>query len=350
MHGCMQGAADAAQLGFSELAEQHGFLVVYPEQQTANNSARCFNWGGVYGDMTALKKGQLENQSIKEMVDKMKADHGVDPNRVYVAGFSAGGAEAVLVAATWPELFKGAASIGGIPYACPASYMEVFNCQNPGVDRTPAAWGDKVRAANSGFAGPWPRMSIWQGSADVTVGTRNRTELVEQWTNVTGANAAPATTETVAGSKHETYTGVSGVLVESWEVPGMTHGVPVKPGDGCGVAGQYAFDKGICAPAKIVDFFGLSALTPPGKDAGATSSPDAGKPSSSASSSSSSSSSSSGGAAPGDAGPAGNSASGELGSRNGSTCSAAPGGSGSLAWLGAALAAIGLVARRRSGR
>ena len=197
MHGCTQSATDAEAWGWNELANQYGFVVGYPEQQTANNSARCFNWGGNYGDMTNIQRNHGENASIKQMVDKLVGSHAIDTKRVYVVGFSAGAAEAVLVAATWPDVFAGAASIAGIPYACPASYMDVFTCQNPGVDHTPAEWGTRVHNAFAGYHGPYPRMSVWQGSADTTVGTKNRTEIVRQWTNIFGASDTPAITSTV---------------------------------------------------------------------------------------------------------------------------------------------------------
>src|SRR5690349_19197933 len=50
MHGCMQGATDAAGTGWNSVADDFGFVIVYPEQQTNNNQMRCFNWAGEYGD------------------------------------------------------------------------------------------------------------------------------------------------------------------------------------------------------------------------------------------------------------------------------------------------------------
>src|SRR5512143_1043929 len=50
MHGCSETAESAAATGWNELADQLGFLVVYPEQQTGNNPLGCFNWAGDYGN------------------------------------------------------------------------------------------------------------------------------------------------------------------------------------------------------------------------------------------------------------------------------------------------------------
>ncbi|MBK6694905.1 MAG: PHB depolymerase family esterase [Myxococcales bacterium] len=264
LHGCTQSAADATHWGWNELADQAGFVVGYPEQQTANNSVRCFNWGGEYGDLANLQRGKGENESLKQMVSALVAAHGLDAKRVYVVGFSAGAAMALVAAAAWPDVFAGAASLSGIPYACNATYSEVFTCQNPGVDRTPKDWGDRVRKAFPSFSGSFPKVSVWQGATDTTVGTKNRREIVKQWTNVHGASDTATSTDTVDGAKRERFAdGTGKIVVESYEVPGMTHGVSVAPSQGCGKVAAYSFDKGICTSRRVAEFFGLVAAAPP---------------------------------------------------------------------------------------
>lgn len=356
MHGCTQGAADAAKTGWGDLADQLGFVVVYPEQQTANNSVRCFNWGGEYGDMTNLQRGKGENQSIKEMVDKALAAHGGDPKKVFVVGFSAGGAESVLVAAVWPDVFAGAASIAGIPYGCPASYSDVFSCQSPGKSLSADEWAKRVKAANPGFSGAWPRMTVWQGDADTTVGTANRGEIVKQWAGLHGLDAAsPTTKDTVDGQAHSAWKDSGGVVqLETYVIAGMPHGVPIKANAQCGSAGQYTLDKGICAAQHIAEFFGIASAPPPsgssssGGDGGASSSGSSGK---SASSSSGGSSTSTGGL-PGSTGNGASPSDGENGyGRAQSTCAtsaAGASGASSLAALG--LVALGLTLGRRARR
>jgi poly(hydroxyalkanoate) depolymerase family esterase len=340
MHGCTQTAADATRYGFDALADANGFVVGYPEQQTANNPLRCFNWAGEYGNPANVTRGQGENLSIKQMVDKLVADNKLDPKRVFVAGFSAGAAEALLAAATWPEVFAGAASIAGIPYNCTTTYAEVSSCQKPGKTFTADAWGDKVRAAHPSFAGPWPKVSVWQGSSDTVVGPANRAQITKQWSNVHGLSETPQVTDTVDGQKREVWKDASGaVVVESYEIAGMDHGVPIMAG--CGAAGAYAYDKGICASKRIAELFGLvgAGATPtPSVDGGAGG--DSGtKPTGPE------------GSAGKDAGPTGsaNAAAEEeaFGNRNGSTCSMHEGGASSP---GAFLAAFGLVVAARSAR
>ncbi|WP_404351391.1 hypothetical protein [Phycicoccus jejuensis] len=118
---------------------------------------------------------------------------------------------------------------------------------NPGVDQTPAAWGDLVRAASSGYTGKRPLVSIWQGTSDTTVAPMNAGELRDQFTNVAGLSQTPTSTGTVAsGVTHEDYAG----RVRVTRVQGMTHGTAVDPGTGtaqCGTAGASFIDTSVCA-------------------------------------------------------------------------------------------------------
>lgn len=338
-HGCTQGATDATRFGWSELAEQHKFVVGYVEQPTTNNPLRCFNWAGEYGDPANVQRGKGENLSIKQMVDKLVESHGVDTKRVFAVGFSAGGAEAVLAAATWPEVFAGAASVAGVPFNCTTVYAEVSGCQKPGKDFTPEAWGDRVRAAHPGFAGPYPRMSVWQGSADGVVGPGNRTQIVKQWTNVHGL-AQAGVADTVDGHKHEVWKSASGVtMVETYEIAGMDHAYPIAAG--CGTAGAYVADKGICATKRVADFFGIAGGPSPIPSDGGTASGDGGKSSPSPSPSGSASGTPKGASATDD----------PIAERAGSTCSMhAPGSTSGASGAFGALLVGGLVAAVRRAR
>ncbi len=275
MHGCTQGAADFQPTGWSALAETRKFYVVYPEQTTGNNQLRCFNWAGEYGDPTNLKRGEGENLSIKQMVDKMKADYSIDPARVFVVGFSAGGAESALMLATWPDVFAAGAVIAGVPFDCGRSVNEATSCMSPGKDLSPADWAAKVKAAYPAFTGPYPRVSIWGGSNDFTVRPLNRSELVDQWTGVHGIDLVADETQTLGAHTRKAYKDNAGTtLVEVYELAGMGHGVPVDVMSGCGATGGFAFDVKLCAAGRVTDFFGIGT-TPPLPDAGT---PDAGTP------------------------------------------------------------------------
>jgi poly(3-hydroxybutyrate) depolymerase len=96
LHGCSQQASGMIPTGFLDLADEYHFYLVLPQQRSGNNPVNCFNWAGEYGDPANLVRGQGENLSIKQMIDKMKADHSIDAAHVYVAGFSSGAAFAAV--------------------------------------------------------------------------------------------------------------------------------------------------------------------------------------------------------------------------------------------------------------
>src|SRR4029450_3683520 len=101
--------------------------------------------------------------------------------------------------------------------------------------------GRRVKAALPSFTGPWPRISIWHGTSDGTVGPNNRTQLARQWSNVHGLRENPSITDTVDGQEHAAWKSTEGdVVVETYAIRGMGHGVPVVPSTGCGKTGQYA--------------------------------------------------------------------------------------------------------------
>lgn len=255
MHGCTQTAANMEAAGWNALADAYKFTVVYPEQTTGNNPVRCFNWAGEYGDPANLVRGQGENQSIIQMIDRAISTHAADPNKVYVVGFSAGAAFAAVLAATWPDRIAGVSIMSGIPYRCATTVNGAYSCQSPGVSKTAAEWGDLVRGSRTG---PYPRIQIWHGASDSIVVPMNADELVEQWTNAMGISATPTQTEMVNGATRNVYGG--GVL-ETYRVPSLGHAVAAGT-DSVGACpttvGSYFSNKGICATVRAAMFFGLA--------------------------------------------------------------------------------------------
>jgi len=257
LHGCTQNATGyGTGSGWVQLADRFGFSVVLPEQQSTNNSSKCFNWFQS-GD---ISRGQGEAESVAQMVRRQLTDTGADPARVVVSGLSAGGAMTAVMLATYPEMFANGGVVAGIAYKCATSMIDAFSCMNPGKNLSPAQLGDAVRGA-SGHTGPWPTVSVWQGDADFTVRPANATELVEQWTNVHGIPATPTSTDTVAGYPHAVYASGGRTLVETYTITGMGHGQPLDPGtaDGqCGQAGAYLLDVNICAAWHMSAAWGLT--------------------------------------------------------------------------------------------
>ena len=260
LHGCSQSASSYdAETGWQLFAARWQFALLLPQQQSANNASGCFNWF----ESVDTTRGQGETLSIKQMVDRMIADHGIAASRVYVTGLSAGGAMTSTLLAAYPDVFAGGAIIAGLPHRCATSQSAAFSCMNPGSNLTPAQWGDKVRASST-WTGPWPVVSIWHGDGDFVVRPMNLTESLEQWTNVHGIDQTPEVSDTVGGFPHKVYKTASGqTRVETYTITGMGHGTPVDPGTGetqCGTAGAYILDVNLCSSYYIGRFFGLDNL------------------------------------------------------------------------------------------
>ncbi len=258
MHGCAQNAQDFADhSGWPLIADRLGFRMVFPQQRITNNPFRCFNWF-----LSAnSRRGSGEALSIKQMVDRMKADYGVDANRVFVTGLSAGGSMTSIMLATYPEVFAGGAIMAGTPYGCAKKLTESLTCLQPGVEKTPQEWGDIVRNASTGTH-TWPSVSIWQGSADHLVAPRNASEEVKQWTNVHGVAQIPSASNTVSNASHQIFTNASGKqVVELYSINNMGHGQAINPGaqsQHCGNAEPFFLNVGICSAYYVSKFWGLA--------------------------------------------------------------------------------------------
>lgn len=284
LHGCGQSAADVDdESGWRELADRLGFALLLPEQKwgfwLGNHPFGCFNW--YYRD--DQQRGEGEPLSIIQMIDNMIASHGIDPTRVYATGLSAGGAMTTVLLATYPERFAGGAIIAGIPYGCSSvpsyvpewaipywagwlGYVNPLVCLNPGIDRSPRQWGDRVREATASPPAVWPSVSIWQGTADQTVAPTNARELVEQWADLHDLDPSRYRQEQINGHLHRTFTDARGdAVVQLYLIQGMRHGMPIDPPlpgsaapDHCGIAGDYILPAGICASYQIARQWGLT--------------------------------------------------------------------------------------------
>ncbi|MFJ9410785.1 alpha/beta hydrolase family esterase [Streptomyces sp. NPDC101393] len=256
MHGCTQNAADYGRdSGWIELADRWGFSVVLPGQTAANNANSCFNWFEP-GD---IRRGSGEAASIAQMVERQRTDSGA--SKVYVTGLSAGGGMTTVMMAAYPESFAGGGVVAGLPYGCAQAAGSPYVCMYVGASQSPAQWGDRVRAADPGYGGPWPTLTVVQGTADTTVKPVNAADLVEQWTHVHGADGTADVNDTVGGYPHAVYRDAGGApVVETYAITGMGHGQPVDPGTGaaqCGRAGAYVLDVNLCAAYEVGRGWGL---------------------------------------------------------------------------------------------
>jgi poly(hydroxyalkanoate) depolymerase family esterase len=258
LHGCTQTAANYdLGAGWSTLADRYGFVLLLPQQQASNNLNSCFNW--FLAD--DIERGKGEARSIRQMVETMILDHGIDRSRVFVTGLSAGGAMTSVMLATYPDTFAAGAVIAGLPYRTATNVKEAFESMFQVRARSAREWGDLVRAA-SPHQGPWPRISVWHGGADPVVKPENADQIVKQWTDVHGLNDEPTLTETVDGFPRQVWLNRAGDnVIESYTIPSMAHGTPLATGgfdEHCGVPGAFLLEVGISSSYHIARFWGLT--------------------------------------------------------------------------------------------
>jgi poly(hydroxyalkanoate) depolymerase family esterase len=256
LHGCTQNAAGYDNhSGWSQLAESEGFALLFPEQQRSNNPNLCFNWF----QPEDIRRDQGEAASIRQMIERMVLDHGLDRGRIFVTGLSAGGAMASVMLAAYPEVFAGGAIIAGLPYGVANTVPEAFDRMR-GYHLPDAARLQALVREASDHAGPWPTLSIWQGDADRTVSAANAEAILEQWRGLHGVGVKPAHAETVDGFPHQVWCNREGrAVIERYDIPGMGHGTPLDSAEPGETAGAYMLDVGISSTRRIAQFWGLAS-------------------------------------------------------------------------------------------
>jgi poly(hydroxyalkanoate) depolymerase family esterase len=219
LHGGTQDAEDfAAGTRMNALAEEHGFIVAYPSQSKAANASLCWNWFSPENQM----RGRGEPAIIAGITEKIVAEYAVDPARVFVAGLSAGGAMAVVMGATYPDLYAAVGVHSGLPYRSAADLPSAFAAMRG--DTRPPQGRRSRKSRGTGDDSPGIRTIIFHGDADNIVHPSNAANMVEAeigGESVEHAEAGHATNR--AHTRTVTRDKTGAVVVEQWLVHGSGH-------------------------------------------------------------------------------------------------------------------------------
>jgi poly(hydroxyalkanoate) depolymerase family esterase len=109
LHGCRQTALSFARGSrMNQWADAGGFMVLYPQQSMTRQVQRCWRWF-----QPDDAHGGAEADLIAALIRAECARHALDPERVYIAGLSAGAGMAALVALRHPRLIAAVAMHSG---------------------------------------------------------------------------------------------------------------------------------------------------------------------------------------------------------------------------------------------
>ena len=246
LHGGTQDGDDfAAGTRMNDLAEEHGFIVAYPSQSKAANASLCWNWFAPEHQ----KRGAGEPSIIAGLTHEIVASYGVDPGRVFIAGLSAGGAMAAVMAATYPEMYAAIGVHSGLPYRAATDLPSAFAVMRGGTGHR----GRRARKPRGAAAVDSPRVRtiVFHGDADNIVHPSNATGIVGA--SKAGESIDRAETRSPDG---RTYTRTvirdrSGTaVVEDWLLHGSGHAWSGGSADG-----SYTDPSGPDASREMLRFF-----------------------------------------------------------------------------------------------
>lgn len=236
LHGCSQNPDDfAAGTAMNNLAEVHDLLIVYPGQTSANNPASCWNWFRSTDQM----RGQGEPAILAGMTRELALEFNIGREHTFVAGLSAGGAMAMVMAETYPELFAGAGIHSGLDYGSASDVASALAAMRGSHSPSAASRSTRVPV----------RMIVFHGASDSTVHPTNSDRIAARVGSSTKEQASPRTargagyTRTIFGPDNAPH-------LEKWSIDHLGHAW-----SGGSAAGSFTDQRGPDASAEMVRFF-----------------------------------------------------------------------------------------------
>jgi poly(hydroxyalkanoate) depolymerase family esterase len=178
LHGCGQSPESMMKgTRFNELAEKENFIVIYPEQTSAHNGGKCWNWFRPQHQ----ERGSGEPKVLTDLLAAVESQYEIDKHRRYVTGLSAGGAMATIMGVTYPDVFAAVGSHSGLQYKAAENLLDALGAMFQGAGPDPDQQGTLAyELMGKALANPVP-VIVFHGSLDTTVVPRNAEQTISQW-------------------------------------------------------------------------------------------------------------------------------------------------------------------------
>lgn len=242
LHGCTQDGDDfAAGTEMSVRACEQGFFVLYPTQSQDGNTQRCWNWFA----RAHQQRGSGEPALLADMTQSVSKRYGIDLDRVYIAGLSAGGAMADIVASAYPEIYAAVGIHSGLPRGAATNVAGAFAAMKNGEPAT------RLTAKASCATVP---SIVFHGDADHTVHPKNGEQVIAAL--LRGVDSSEPYVEQDAASGGRSYSRTiyrangGDVFAEHWLVKGAGHAW-----SGGSAKGSYTDASGPDATGEMLRFF-----------------------------------------------------------------------------------------------
>jgi poly(hydroxyalkanoate) depolymerase family esterase len=238
LHGCTQNPDDfAAGTRMNEVAEEQAFLVAYPRQPQSANMQKCWNWFNVADQQREGGEPSLIAGIAMQVVEEFSAD----PARVYVAGLSAGGAAAAIMAATYPDIFAAVGVHSGLACGAARDMPSAFAAMGGGGTLRPRGEGRTVPTI------------VFHGDADRTVNPVNSDHVIAQAGEEAALTKVVTHGETPGGMAYTRTVQLDdagGEVLEQWVLHGVGHAW-----SGGSISGSYTDARGPDASREMIRFF-----------------------------------------------------------------------------------------------
>jgi poly(hydroxyalkanoate) depolymerase family esterase len=260
LHGCTQNPDDfSAGTQMNVVAEEKQCFVVYPAQEQSANASKCWNWFKAVDQ----QRGQGEPSIIAGITNSVIAEYGLDRDKVYVAGLSAGGAMAIIMGTTYPDLYKAVGVHSGLPYAAANDLPSAMSAmRGTAARRARFNGGSSSQATLEAIP-----IIVFHGDRDTTVSAANGDQLIDDFVRNFEQTDTGATVNVLVedGGKpgQRTYTRTSHhvdgqpAMAEHWVIHGAGHAWA-----GGNANGSYTDASGPDASREMLRFFYTQSAGP----------------------------------------------------------------------------------------